>query len=49
MTETLEYKGHTITASTESMGHGYQWSYQIDDGPIRTGNDRLATEARRPE
>lgn len=40
MTKTEEYKGHTITADTHRVGCGWRWSYQIDGGPIRNGNDR---------
>ena len=40
MTKTLEYKGHTITADTRKVGRGFQSSYQIDGGEIRSGNDR---------
>jgi hypothetical protein len=40
MDKTVEYKGHSIAAETHKRGRGYQWSYQIDGGPIRTGNDR---------
>ncbi len=40
MTKTEEYKGHIIVADTRKVGRGWQWSYQIDGGPIHSGNDR---------
>ena len=40
MDRTEEYKGHTIAAWTFKLGHGWQWSYSIDAGPIRSGRDR---------
>ena len=40
MNKTLEYNGHTITVDAHQVARGWQWSYQIDGGPVRTGKDR---------
>lgn len=40
MNKVIQYKGRTITADTYKVGHGWQWSYQIDGSPLREGRDR---------
>jgi hypothetical protein len=39
-TQRIIYSGREVVAEIHIVGSGFQWTYQIDDGPLREGRDR---------